>query len=140
LPGAEVTVHASGSDEELPGVIVMPPARFLPESAGDGVLAINYLLVDTGLLPRDVERKVHVGDLVSFANQPFELAEDVISGYSLSVGRVCTPLYAYSRRNGRAERYSAGGTFAGRIHYFTGSGFFGYDYLGIVWSLTDAVR
>ena len=37
LPGAEVTVHASGSDEELPGVIVMPPARFLPESAGDGV-------------------------------------------------------------------------------------------------------
>ena len=36
LPGAEVTVHASGSDEELPAVIVMPPARFLPESAGDG--------------------------------------------------------------------------------------------------------
>src|SRR6185436_19593307 len=36
LPGAQVTVHASGSDEELPSVIVMPPARFLPESAGDG--------------------------------------------------------------------------------------------------------
>jgi putative aminopeptidase FrvX len=83
LPGAQVTVHASGSDEELPGVIVMPPARFLPESAGDGFLAINYLLVDTGLLPRDVEKKVHVGDLVSFANEPFELAGDVISGHSL---------------------------------------------------------
>jgi putative aminopeptidase FrvX len=83
LPGAQVTVHASGSDEELPGVIVMPPARFLPESAGDGVVAINYLLVDTGLLPRDVEKKVHVGDLVSFANEPFELAGDVISGHSL---------------------------------------------------------
>jgi len=40
-------------------------------------------LVDTGLLPRDVERKVHVGDLVSFANQPFELAGAVISGHSL---------------------------------------------------------
>ena len=83
LPGAEVTVHASGSDEELPAVIVMPPARFLPESAGDGVLAINYLLVDTGLLPREVDRKVRVGDLVSFANQPLELAGDVISGHSL---------------------------------------------------------
>lgn len=83
LPGAEVTVHASGSDEELPGVIVMPPARFLPESAGDGVLAINYLLVDLGLLPRDVANKVRVGDLVSFANEPLELAGDVISGHSL---------------------------------------------------------
>src|SRR5512132_2844006 len=25
LPGAAVTVHASGSEEELPGVVVMPP-------------------------------------------------------------------------------------------------------------------
>ena len=83
LPGAEVTVHASGSDEELPAVIVMPPARFLPESAGEGVLAINYLLVDTGLLPREVEKKARVGDLVSFANEPMELAGDVISGHSL---------------------------------------------------------
>lgn len=83
LPGAEVTVHASGSDEELPAVIVMPPARFLPESAGDGVLAINYLLVDTGLLPREVDKKIRVGDLISFANEPFELAGDVISGHSL---------------------------------------------------------
>ena len=83
LPGAEVSVHASGSDEELPGVVVMPPARFLPESVGDGILTINYLLVDTGLLPREVGRRVRVGDLVSFANQPFELAGDVISGHSL---------------------------------------------------------
>jgi tetrahedral aminopeptidase len=83
LPGAEVAVHASGSDEELPAVVVMPPARLLPESVGDGVLTINYLLVDTGLLPREVDRKVRVGDLVSFANGPLELAGDVISGHSL---------------------------------------------------------
>jgi len=83
LPGAEVTVHASGSDEELPAVIVMPPARFLPESVGNGVLAIDHLLVDTGLLPREVEKKVRVGDLVSFANEPFELAGDVISGHTV---------------------------------------------------------
>jgi len=83
LPGAAVTVHASGSGEELPGVVVMPPARFLPESAGDGVLTINYLLVDTGLLPRDVDKKVRVGDLISFANEPTALAGEVISGHSL---------------------------------------------------------
>src|SRR5215207_678017 len=83
LPGAEVTVHASGSEEDLPAVIVMRPARFLPESVGDKVHAIEHLLVDTGLLPRDVEKNVRVGDLVSFANQPLELAGDVISGHSI---------------------------------------------------------
>ena len=83
LPGAEVMVHASGSEQELPAVVVLPPARFLPEAAGDGFPNIRYLLVDTGLLPRDVERKVRVGDLVSFANAPFDLAGEVISGHSL---------------------------------------------------------
>jgi tetrahedral aminopeptidase len=82
LPGAEVTVHASRSNEELPGVVVLPPARFLPESAGDKIL-IEHLLVDTGLLPREVTKKVCIGDLVSFANPPFELAGDVLSGHTV---------------------------------------------------------
>lgn len=82
LPGAEVTIHASRSNEELPGVIVLPPARFLPESVGDKIL-MEHLLVDTGLLPRDVNKKVYVGDLVSFANEPLELAGDVISGHTV---------------------------------------------------------
>jgi endoglucanase len=82
LPGAEVTVHASRSNEELPGVIVMPPARFLPESVGEKIL-MQHLLVDTGLLPREVAKKVCIGDLVSFANEPLELAGEVISGHSV---------------------------------------------------------
>lgn len=82
LPGSQVTVHASSGDE-LPAVIAMPSARLLPESAGDGVLSINYLLVDTGLTPREVNRKVRVGDLVSFANEPMELAGDLITGHTL---------------------------------------------------------
>jgi endoglucanase len=83
LPGAEVTVHGSGSNEELPAVVVMPPARFLPESAGNGALGIEHLLVDTGLLASQVQKKVRIGDLVSFANEPFELAGDIISGHSV---------------------------------------------------------
>jgi endoglucanase len=83
LPGLEVIVHASASDEKLPAVIAMPNARLLPESVGDGVVAMNYLLVDTGLTPRQVEKKVRVGDLVSFANEPIELAGDVLSGHSV---------------------------------------------------------
>ena len=82
LPGAEVTVHAESGDE-LPGVIAMPSAKLLPESAGSDVLEIGYLLVDTGLLPREVGRKVRVGDLVSFANESVELAGEVISGHTL---------------------------------------------------------
>jgi endoglucanase len=83
LPGAAVTVHASGSNEELPGVVVLPPARFMPDSVGDGFPNISYLLVDTGLLPREVQRKARVGDLVSFANEPFELAGDIVSGHTV---------------------------------------------------------
>jgi putative aminopeptidase FrvX len=82
LPGAQVIVHAS-SGEELPAVIAMPPARFLPDSEGNGVVGIRYLLVDTGLTQREVEKKVRVGDLVSFANEPLELAGDIVSGHSI---------------------------------------------------------
>src|SRR5512139_1212313 len=83
LPGLEVTVHASASGEELPGVIAMPPAALLPDSEGEGVIALKHLLVDTGLTRREVERKVRVGDLVSFANEPMELAGEVLSGHSV---------------------------------------------------------
>lgn len=83
LPGMEVTIHASGSGEELPGVIAMPPSQLLPGNAGEGVMGIEHLLVDSGLLARDVDKKVRVGDLVSFANEPVELAGDVLSGHSV---------------------------------------------------------
>lgn len=83
LPGLEVTVHASGSREELPAVVAMPSARLLPEADRNDVIAMKHLLVDTGLTRREVERKVRVGDLVSFANEPLELAGDVISGHSV---------------------------------------------------------
>jgi tetrahedral aminopeptidase len=83
LPGLEVTVHATGSGEELPGVIAMPPAQLLPESEGQGVIALKYLLVDTGLTAREVEKKIRIGDLVSFANEPLVLAGDVLSGHTV---------------------------------------------------------
>jgi tetrahedral aminopeptidase len=83
LPGLEVTVHASGSNEDLPGVIAMPPSGLLPDAEKDGVIALKHLLVDTGLTAREVKRKIRIGDLVSFANGPLELAGEVISGHSV---------------------------------------------------------
>ena len=91
LPGAPVTVHATGSGvgasreaKPIPGIIVQPPAFLLPHG-GDtgGPVALENLLVDTGLLPRTVARLVRVGDLVSFAQPPLELSGDTLSGHSL---------------------------------------------------------
>ena len=82
LPGAPVTVHADGG-EELPAVIAMPSIKLLPESTRDGALEIKYLLVDTGLTAREVQRKVRVGNLVSVANATMELAGDILSGHTL---------------------------------------------------------
>ncbi len=85
LPGQLVTVHASGGRGlgELPAVIVQPPARLLPDGAGDGPVALEYLLADPGLPTRKAESLIKVGDLVSFAQEPLELSGTTLAGHSL---------------------------------------------------------
>jgi putative aminopeptidase FrvX len=80
LPGQLVTVHGR---EDLPGMIAQPPASFLPPEERDGAVAMDRLFIDTGLPPRDLERKVRVGDLVSFAQLPLETAGETLTGHSL---------------------------------------------------------
>lgn len=83
LPGTPVTIHATKSGEDLYGVVVMPPANLLPEGAGAGAVGLKYLLVETGLTPGEVMKRVNVGDLVSFATEPIEHSGGYISGHSL---------------------------------------------------------
>jgi endoglucanase len=83
LLGTPVTVHASKTGEELYGVIVTPPANLLPEGKGSGVAALRYLLVDMGLTPGEVTKRVAVGDRVSFATEPVEMSGGLLSGHSL---------------------------------------------------------
>ncbi len=84
LPGTPVTVHATGGKkEELPGIVVQPSARLLPESLGDGPIPMEHLLIETGLPPKEVAAKVQIGDLVSYATEPTELAGDVLAGHTL---------------------------------------------------------
>jgi putative aminopeptidase FrvX len=83
LPGTPVTVHASKTNEELYGVVVMPPANLLPEGKGSDVIGLPYLLVDTGLTPAEVKKRVQIGDRISFATQPVEMAGELLSGHSL---------------------------------------------------------
>jgi tetrahedral aminopeptidase len=81
LPGQSVMVHTD--KEDLPGVIAMPPAKLLPDGAGDGVVGISHLLVDVGLLPSKVASLVHVGDLVSFGTEAVEMSGEIVSGHSI---------------------------------------------------------
>lgn len=80
LPGTPVIVHAR---RDLPGVVVLPPPRTLPESARSGAVALPHLLVDVGLPPSSVKNLVRVGDVISFDTAPVELAGEALSGHSL---------------------------------------------------------
>jgi len=80
LPGQLVTVHGT---EDLPGVIVQPPSHLLPDDIGKKPVPMKHLLVDTGLSPAQVERRVRVGNLVSFAQEPIEMGKNIIAGHSL---------------------------------------------------------
>jgi len=85
LPGQAVIVHATGTGEkeDLPGVIVMPPAKFLPPDANNEVVDISHLLVDVGLLPSKVASLVRIGDLVSFGTEAIEMSGEIVSGHSI---------------------------------------------------------
>ncbi|HSQ27550.1 MAG TPA: M20/M25/M40 family metallo-hydrolase [Anaerolineales bacterium] len=80
LPGQLVTVHGR---VDLPGMIIQPPAHLLPAENEGKTVALEYLWVDVGLLPAQVKRQVRIGDLVSFAQQPFEMGKDFLAGHSL---------------------------------------------------------
>ena len=80
LPGQIVMVHGR---QDLPGLIVQPPRGLLPASTGNKPVAMEYLFVDTGLLPGEVARKVRVGDLISFAQPPIETSGGTLAGHSL---------------------------------------------------------
>ena len=60
LPGQIVTVHGR---EDLPAIIVQPPARLLPPGSADAPVKMENLWIDTGLLPERSRELVRVGDL-----------------------------------------------------------------------------
>lgn len=80
LPGQLVTVHGR---RELPAVVVQPNDRLLPAAVREKPIAMEYLLIDTGLPAAEVSSLVRVGDLVSFAQPPIDLSGDTLAGHSL---------------------------------------------------------
>jgi endoglucanase len=80
LPGQLVTVHGR---KDLPGVIAQPPTHLLPAKNRNGTVALDNLLVDTGLTAEEVGRLVRVGDPISFAQPPIDLRGEALVGHTL---------------------------------------------------------
>jgi endoglucanase len=80
LPGQMVTVHGR---QDLPGMIFPTPARLMPTRIQAGVVLLEYLLVDVGLLPDEVAKLVRVGDTISFAQPPLNTGGETLTGHSL---------------------------------------------------------
>ncbi|MEN4042249.1 MAG: hypothetical protein ROW52_06930 [Anaerolineaceae bacterium] len=80
LPGTPVIVHGR---RPIPAIVVTPPVSLIkPELAGKPI-PLEHLFVDTGLLPEEVSELVRTGDLISFDQQPLDLAGGVLAGHSL---------------------------------------------------------
>jgi len=98
LPGQPVIVHGR---RELPGIVVQPPMHTLPEDLRRKPIPLEHLLVDVGL--QNPSHVVRPGDLISFAQPPIELGEDVLSGHSLDNRASLVAITECLRELGRRE-------------------------------------
>lgn len=80
LPGQAVTVHGR---EDIPGVVAQPRAPLLPPDVRNNAVPMEHLFIDTGLTPKEVARLVRVGDVVSYAQPPIDLAGEALAGHSM---------------------------------------------------------
>jgi endoglucanase len=80
MPGQLVTVHGR---EDLPGIVVAPPAFLLPRASREGVVPVSELLVDAGLPAEKLSGLVRLGDVVSFAQPAAELQNGMLAAKSL---------------------------------------------------------
>ncbi len=78
LPGQEVVVHTRR--RELPGVIASTPPHLSQTSERHKAVPLEKLWIDVGLPPRQVERLVQIGDLVSIHRSVIELKGGLLSG------------------------------------------------------------
>jgi putative aminopeptidase FrvX len=84
LSAQPVTVHGSVNGEHtLPGVIASVPPHLVSKQERGKVVPIEELFVDVGLSPEQVEKRVRVGDLVSFRQEALELKGGLLSGKAM---------------------------------------------------------
>jgi endoglucanase len=98
LPGQPVIVHGR---RELPGIVVQPPLHGLPENLRSKPIPLKFLLVDVGL--PNAASLVRPGDLISFAQPPIMLSDDVLAGHSLDNRTSLVAITECLRELGRRE-------------------------------------
>jgi tetrahedral aminopeptidase len=82
--GQQVRVHASGQPpQELIGVVGALPMSMLPTTAANRCYELKDLVVDTGMLSRELENRVHVGDAISFRQPLRRLSGRRVTGKAL---------------------------------------------------------
>ena len=80
LPGQWVTVHGQ---KDIRGVVQMIPDRLKDDKEAGKPPVFENLFIDTGLSEKELSKLVKVGNLVSFAQTPFDLENEYIAGHSL---------------------------------------------------------
>ncbi len=100
LPGQPVIVHGQ---RDLPGIVVQPPSHGLPEDLRRKPIPLKFLLVDIGL--PNAASLVRPGDLISFAQPPIELSDDVLAGHSLDNRASLVAITECLRELGRRDHH-----------------------------------
>jgi endoglucanase len=80
LPGQAVTVHGH---KNLPGIVQLMPDRLLESKEAGKAPDFKTLFVDVGLPEKEVQKLIQPGDLISFAQKPFEMSGGYVAGHSL---------------------------------------------------------
>ncbi len=86
LPAATVVVHATPEGEppqKLPGVVGAKPPHLLPVAERKQNDRLEDLFVDLGLPPEDVEKRVHIGDLITLQGEAQALLNGRVAGKTM---------------------------------------------------------
>jgi putative aminopeptidase FrvX len=79
-----VIVHGSvGGEHALPGVVASVPPHLVPKQERKKVVPFEKLFIDVGLPAEELEKRVRVGDLVSFRQAALDLKGDLVTGKAM---------------------------------------------------------
>ncbi|MEM7344577.1 MAG: M20/M25/M40 family metallo-hydrolase [Chloroflexota bacterium] len=80
LMGQTVIIHG---ERPMPGIIGSTPPHLLPPGQSNNRVNHAEMVIDVGLPPRQVERLVQIGDIVSFDQPPVDLLNGLVSGKAM---------------------------------------------------------
>lgn len=84
LAAQPVTVHGTvKGSHALPGVVSSVPSHLIPDHKSGQAISFEELFVDVGLPQDEVQKRVRVGDLISFRQEAVALKEKLLTGKAL---------------------------------------------------------